>query len=151
MWRAETRFGISPFVKSLKSRDTVYIADGKGFQGAERSMRKALRSWWRNKNIYCSKTVPMTTKCKRVHNHVYSTVLNGSTNWRWSGAMINKVRAWETKILRLTCRPGMRPDETWVTYKIRTSRSMRIGWKKMGLPLLTENCEHHLDHVPQKA
>ena len=27
-------------------------------------------------------------------------------------------------------------DETWVTYKIRTSRFMRICWRKMGLPLL---------------
>ena len=80
----------------------------------------------------------MAAKCKRVHSHVYSTVLNGSNNWPWSGAMINKVRTWEAQILRLTFRPRMRPDETWVTYKLRTSRFMRISWKKMGLPLLTE-------------
>ena len=55
--------------------------DGKGFQGAERSMCKVLRSWWRDTYIYRSKTVPMTTKCKRVHSHVCSTVLNGSINW----------------------------------------------------------------------
>ena len=34
---------------------------------------------------------------------------NGSINWPWSGAMINKVRAWKAKILRaslsgLACR-----------------------------------------------
>ena len=28
--------------------------------------------------------------------------------------MIHKVRAWEAKILRLTFRPRMRPDEAWV-------------------------------------
>ena len=38
-------------------------------------MCKALRSWWRDKCIYRSKTVSMTTKCKRVHSHVHSTVL----------------------------------------------------------------------------
>ena len=53
--------------------------DGKGFQGAERTMCKGLGSWWRGKYIYRSKTVPMAAKCKRVHSHVYSTVLNGST------------------------------------------------------------------------
>ena len=52
--------------------------------------------------------------------------------------MINKVRAWEAQILLLTFRPRMKPVETWVTYRIRTSRSMRTIWKKMGLPLLTE-------------
>ena len=57
------------------------------------TMRKGLRSWWRDKNIYRSKTVPMMTKCKRVHSRVYSTVLNGSINWPWSGGMINKIRA----------------------------------------------------------
>ena len=80
----------------------------------------------------------MTTKCKRVHNHVYSTALNGSTNWPWSGAMINKVRAWESQILGLTFRPRRMPDETCVTFKIRTSRFVRVCWRKTGLPLLTE-------------
>ena len=31
--------------------------------------------------------------------------------------MINKVRAWEAQILRLTFRPRMRLDETWVANK----------------------------------
>ena len=53
----------------------------------------------------------MTAKCKRVHSHVYSTVLNGSINWPWSEAIINKVRAWEAQMLRLTFRPRMRPDD----------------------------------------
>ena len=48
--------------------------------------------------------------------------------------MINKVRAWESQILRLT----FRRDETWVGCKIRTSRFMSLCWRKMGLPLLTE-------------
>ena len=78
---------------------------GKGFQGAERSVCKTLKSWWRDKYIYRSKTVSMTTKCKRVHSHVYNSALNGSIIWLWSGAMINKVRAWEGQKLRLTFRP----------------------------------------------
>ena len=47
--------------------------------------------------------------------------------------------AWEGQILRLTFRPCRMPDETWVGYKIRTSRFMRVCWRKMGLPLLKEN------------
>ena len=101
-------------------------------------MYKALRNWWRDEYIHRSQTVPMTTKCKQFHSHVYSTVLNGSINWPWSGAMINKARAWEGQILRLSIRPRMRPDETWVGYKTRTSRFMRVSWRKMGLPLLAE-------------
>ena len=54
---------------------------GKGFQAAERSMSKALRSWWRDKHINFSKTVPLTTNFERVYSHVYSTVLNGTINW----------------------------------------------------------------------
>ena len=76
--------------------------DGKCSRAAEHTMCKALRSWWRDKCIYRVKTVPMTAQCKRVHSHVYSTVLNGSSNWRWSGAMINKVCAWEGQILRFS-------------------------------------------------
>ena len=72
-------------------------------------------SWWREKYKNRSRTVvPVATECKRVHSHVFSTVLNGRVNWPWSGATINKVRAWEAKILRLTFRPRMKPDETWV-------------------------------------
>ena len=52
--------------------------------------------------------------------------------------MIHQVRAWEAQILRLTFRPRMKPNETWVTCRIRTSRSMRTSWKKMSLSLLTE-------------
>ena len=98
-------------------------------------MCKGLRSWWRDKYIYRSKTVPMTAKCERVHSHVYSTVLNGSINWPWSGATINKVRAW---VLRLTFRPRKRPDKTWEAYKIRTSRFQKNSWRKIGVLLLTE-------------
>ena len=122
----------------------LFHRDGKGFQGAERSMCKALRSWWRDKYIYRSKTVSMTTTCKRVHSHVYSTVLHGSINWPWSGAMINKVRPWESQILRLTFRPRRMPDDTWVIYKIRTSRFMSFCWRKMGLPLLTEKIANNI-------
>ena len=79
----------------------------------------------------------MTTKCKRVHSHVYSTALNGSISWPWSGAMLNEVRAWGSQFLRLTFRPRRMADETRVTYKIRPSRFMGICWRKMGLPLLS--------------
>ena len=97
-------------------------------------MCKAPRSWRRDKYIFRSKTVTMTTKCKSVHNRVYSTVLNGSIKWPWSGAMINKVRAWESQILRLRFRPRRILDETWVGIKIRTSRFMRLCWRKEQSP-----------------
>ena len=59
--------------------------------------------------------------------------------------MINKVRAWEAQKLRLTYRSRMKPDETWVTYIIRTSRSMRTSWKNRHAAVDRENCEHNLD------
>ena len=76
--------------------------DEKGFQGAERTLCKGMGSWWRDKFIYRSKTVPMIVKCRRVHCHVYSTALNGNIIWPWSSVMPSKVWAWEAKILRLT-------------------------------------------------
>ena len=53
-------------------------------------------------------------------------------------AWIHKVRAWEGLICRLTFRPRMKPDETRVNHEKMTSRFMRVCWKKMGLPLLSE-------------
>ena len=114
-----------PFCEVFDVLGYSFHRDGKGFQGAERSMCKVLRNLSNDDQV-------------RVHSHDYITVLNGSINWPWSSAMIDKVRVWEAQILRFTFRPRMRPDETWVSYKIRTSRSMRISWGKMGLPLLTE-------------
>ena len=110
---------------------------GKEFQGAERTMCKAMKSWWRDKHICRAKTVDLKDKCERVHSCVHSTALNG-INWPWIAAMITKMRAWESQILRLTFRPHRMVDETWVTHKIRTSRFVGTCWKKMGLPLLTE-------------
>ena len=79
--------------------------DGQGFQGAERTMCKCLVSWWRDRFIYRSKTVPMIVKCWRGHGHVYSTALTGSINWPSSGAMLTKVLAWKANILHLTFVP----------------------------------------------
>ena len=59
-----------PFCEIFDVLGNRFHPDGKGFQGAERSICKALRSWWRVMYIYRSKTVPMTTKCKRIHGHV---------------------------------------------------------------------------------
>ena len=82
---------------------------------------------------------PMLTKCKRVHSHVYCTVLNGSFNSSWSVAMIDKVRAWEAKILRFAFRQRMGPRKKHgVEYRNRTAQSLRKSWRKIGLPLLTE-------------
>ena len=52
--------------------------------------------------------------------------------------MLSNVRAWDAKILRLTLRARMLPDEGWENYRIRTAKSLRIERKKVGLPLLTE-------------
>ena len=60
--------------------------------------------------------------------------------------MLSKVRPWEAKILRLTFRARMSPSESRVNYRIGTAKSLRIKWKKMGLPLLTEkNSRQNLD------
>ena len=88
----------------------------------------------------------MATKSKRVHSHVYSTVLNGSINWPWSCTMVQKVRIWEVRMLRLTFRPRMKPDETWVTCKTRTSRSMRSCCKNGPAAVDRENGEQVMDY-----
>ena len=102
-----------PFREVFEVLGYRYHRNGKGSQGAERTMCNGLVSWWKDKFIFHSKTVLMVTKCKRVLSHVYCTVLNGSINSSWSVAMIDKVRAWEAKILRFTFRPRTRPEETW--------------------------------------
>ena len=46
-------------------------------------------------------------KFQRVVRHVLSTALKSSVNWLWSVTALTKVRAWVSKILRLTFRPKM--------------------------------------------
>ena len=75
------KLGISLSVKSLKSWSTTVTREG--VEGAECAMYK---SGWRDKYIYCSKTVPMTTRCRRVNRHVYSREHQLVVD----GAMINK-------------------------------------------------------------
>ena len=100
-WEVEPEHGSSLFVKSLKSWGTGIIGMGRGSMVPNAPCARA----WEAGGVINSSTARRqfrrTAKCKRVHSHVYSTVLNGSSNWPWSGAMINKVRAWEAKILRL--------------------------------------------------
>ena len=75
--------------------------------------------------MFHSKTVLMVTKCKRVHSHVHCTVLNGSINSSWSVAMIDKVRAWEAKILCFTFTKTL----GWVPlYKKCGQLRVRIPW-----------------------
>ena len=69
---SRNRAWVLPFCEVFDVLGYRFHRDGKGFQGAERTMCKGLRSWWRDKDIYRSKTVPMTVKCKRG--------LNGSIN-----------------------------------------------------------------------
>ena len=52
--------------------------------------------------------------------------------------MLDKVRAWRAIILRLTFRARMYAGESWVGYRERTAYSLRIKWRKMGLPTMAE-------------
>ena len=131
VWDAGKQLGIFHCVRSVKYWvGSRYHLDGKGFQGVEYTMCKGLGNLSRDKDIYRSKTVPMAVKCKRVLSNVHNAVLNDSINWSWSGAMINKVRVWETKILRLTFSSRTKLDETWKHHKMRTSRFLRNSWRK---------------------
>ena len=70
----------------------------KGFKSVERTIFQDMESLCLYERIFRSRTVPMTTKCRRVHSHVNSTPFNDSIEWPWSCAMINKVRASEMRI-----------------------------------------------------
>ena len=106
---------------------------GRDSKGAERTMCKGQGSGWRDKYLYRSRTDPMTTKCRRVHRHVKSTALNGSINWPWSAAMINLVQALEAKISRLTFRPRIKPDETWVRLPNKDRAVVTVNLEEDGL------------------
>ena len=56
---SRARAGELPFREVFDVWGYRYHRDGKGFQGAERTMCKGMGSWWRDKYIYRSKTVPM--------------------------------------------------------------------------------------------
>ena len=109
-----------PFKTCVRFWDTV--SGGKGSQGAGRTVRKGIASWWRDGYIYRSKSVPTKTKCRRVLSHACSTALDGSVNWPWSVTMLAKVRTWEATILR----PKMYAGESWVGFRKREQRSLCV-------------------------
>ena len=131
-------------MKSLKSWDIAIIGIPRCWTHHMQGHGE-LVAWY---YIYRLRTVPVAVKCKRVHSHMHSTAMNGSTDWPWSGVIINKVRGWEAKVLRLTFRLRMRPAETWVGYRTRTAKKKkRNSWRNMGLPLLIDKIlEQHLDY-----
>ena len=65
------RLALDGVVRFLSNR---FHRDVKGVQGAERKMCKGLGSWWRDRFI-CRSKYPC----------------NGSINWSWSGAVLDKV------------------------------------------------------------
>ena len=54
------------------------------------------------------KNVSLMRKCDRTVCHVSSAALNWRVNWPWSMERVMRVKRWESKILRLTCRPSMK-------------------------------------------
>ena len=52
--------------------------------------------------------------------------------------MLDKVRAEEANILRLTFRARMYAGYSSVGHRQRTAHSLRIEWRKMGLPTMAE-------------
>ena len=108
----------------------VSIVMGRGFKAQNGRCAKAWAVGGGTSSSTAHKEHPCLLNFWKVHSYIYSTALHGSTNWPWSGAMLNKVRAWEARISRLT----FRPRESWIIYRIRTA------WKKMGLPLLAAKC-----------
>ena len=123
MWVVEAEHGYLTFRVIFGVLGYHHQWDRKRFEGAERAMCKRLDNLCRGK-VH----VPFEVG---FHNYVYGT------NWPCCAAMMNKIRAWEAKILRLTFRLCMKPGETWVGYRKSTAQSLRISWRKMGLPLLT--------------
>ena len=61
--------------------------------------------------------------------------------------MINKVRAWEAKIQRLTSRPRMKRDGTWVGHRTRTAKISTEELEEDGSTVTDrKNREENLDH-----
>ena len=133
-----------PFVEEFDVLGYRYHRSGKGTHGVQKTLCKGMGSWWRDHFIYRARNVPLLTKCRRIISHVFSTAVNGSLNWSWTVETSRIVRQWETKILRLTLRPKMLPDEDWVAYRRRAVQVMKQKWKKMGLTMLPDLCAEKL-------
>ena len=82
-----------PFSEVFDVLGHRFHRDGKGSQGTHRTLCKGMGSWWRGGYIYRSKCYSMHAKYRRVLSHVYSTAIDGSVNWPWSVAMLDKGRA----------------------------------------------------------
>ena len=54
-----------------------------------------------------------------------------SDNWSWSTAALDKIKGWETKVMRRLFRFKRKEEETWRGYCMRTARAARTVWKKI--------------------
>ena len=123
-----------PFVEVFDVLGYRFHRDGNGYEGADRTLCKGFASWWQ---IHLPvEGVPMKTKCRRVLGHVFSAALNGSgrgTTLCWIRCVHGR-----PKSCVLPFRARMYAGESWVGYRQRTALSLRITWRKMGLPTMAE-------------
>ena len=112
-------------MKSLKSWDTAIIGMGRGFKVPNAPCARAWEAVGVKKIHLPLEDISNDGQMQACLQPCVQHSPERSINWPWSGAMINKVRAWETKIQRLTFRRRMKPDETWVGYRTRTAKFQR--------------------------
>ena len=62
-----------------------------------------------------------------------STGAPDSLNWSWGQGGVKKIERWEAKFLRVVFKPKIKPEEAWVEFRKRTTRTIRVKWKKMKL------------------
>ena len=104
-------------------------------------MCKGLVSWWRDRFIYRSKTVPMIVKYWRGHGHVYSTDRKHQLAVEWCHA--DEGLCMESQHLTSHLCTRKNTGDSGLNYRIQTAHSLRVKWKKMGLLLLTEKLLTH--------
>ena len=95
------------------------------------------KAWLRDVQIYGSKDVPRSEKCRRVVEHVHGEFCFGSENESWSQALWDRINVLESKAVRRLVGFGRKEDDTLAGCCTRTARAARTIWKKMKLRQLS--------------
>ena len=112
--------------------------DGKGFQGAERTMCKCLVSWWRDRfNLPfkdCAYDSEMLERSRPRLQHCIDRKHQLAVEW----CHADEGSCMESQHLTSYLCERKNTGESGVNCRIRTAHSLHIKWKKMGLLFLTE-------------
>jgi len=76
----------------------------------------------RDAQYYLARSVPWKAKAERFARRVHPVLLYGAGTWVWKQTIVQRIKAWETKLLMRMFRVAKQAGEEWVKWYKRSAR-----------------------------